>query len=112
MAAGGTAAAIIGKTSEQLNDAPGRPIHSLNVLAHDLKPALADGLVGDGKATGPEALRTYVEEPPALYRSPRVVTGAAPCCRWPLARAIIAAGPGDHRRWPGRSSPRGGTTCR
>ncbi len=92
LAAGGPAAAVDGKTSKQAHDAPGHPIHVLNVFAHDLKLALADWPVGDGKATGPEVLKAHLDELLALYPSLRVLTGGALFCQRPLARAIIDAG--------------------
>jgi len=85
-------AAVDGKTSKQARDAEGRPIHVLNVFAHELKLCLADWPVGDGKATEPEVLRAHLDELLAAYPGLRVLTGDALFCGRPLARAIVEAG--------------------
>jgi hypothetical protein len=85
-------AAVDGKTSKQARDAGGRPIHVLNVFAHDLKLALADWPVGDGEATESEVLKAHLDELFAAYPSLRVLTGDALFCQRSLARAIVGAG--------------------
>ncbi len=86
------AAAVDGKTSKQARGDDGRPIHVLNVFAHDLKLCLADWPVGDGKATEPEVLKAHLDELFAAYPGLRVLTGDALFCQRPLARAIVDAG--------------------
>jgi hypothetical protein len=84
-------AAVDGKTSKQARDGDGRPIHVLNVFAHDAKLCLADWPVGDGKATEPDVLRAHLAELVAAYPGLRTLTGDALFCQRPLARAIIDA---------------------
>lgn len=85
-------AAVDGKASKQARTADGRPLHMLNVFAHELKPCLADWPVGDGKATEPEVLKAHLDERFTAYPGLRVLTGDALFCQRPLAQAIIDAG--------------------
>ena len=92
LADAGLVAAVDGETSKQAGAADGRPLHVLNVFAHELKLCLADWPVGDGKATEPEVLRAHLDELLAAYPGLRVLTGDALFCQRPLARAIVGAG--------------------
>jgi hypothetical protein len=85
-------AAVDGKTSKQADDAPGDPIHVLNVFAHQAHVCLADWPVGDGQGTEPEVLKAHLDELFAEWPSLRVLTGDAAFCQRPLARAIVGAG--------------------
>ncbi|RUL86831.1 ISAs1 family transposase [Tautonia sociabilis] len=85
-------AAVDGKTSKQAHVAEGRPIHTLNVLAHGVKLALADWPVDGEKKTEPEVLKAHLDELFAAYPGLRVLTGDALFCQRPLARAIVEAG--------------------
>ncbi len=85
-------AAVDGKTSKQAHGDGGRPIHMLNVFAHEAKLVLAGWPVDGDKKTEPEVLKAHLDELFAAYPGLRVLTGDALFCQRPLARAIIDAG--------------------
>lgn len=85
-------AAVDGKTSKQSRDAGGGPLHVLNVFAHDLRVALAQWKVGDGKETEPEVLKAHLDELFAAYPALRPLTGDALFCQRPLAELIVRRG--------------------
>jgi hypothetical protein len=84
-------AAVDGKTSKQGHDAPGDPVHMLNVFAHDLGLCLAQYPVTGGKPTEPQALKAALAELTGRYPMLRLFTGDALFTQRPLARVIREA---------------------
>jgi hypothetical protein len=85
-------AAVDGKTSKQSRDAAGDPTHVLNVFAHDLKVCLAQGRVGDGKATEPDTLKAHLGALFDAYPALQLLTGDALFAQRPLAELLIQHG--------------------
>jgi hypothetical protein len=85
-------AAVDGKTSKQARNAEGDPLHCVNVFAYEVRLALADWPVGEGRSTEPDVLREHLDELLTAFPGLRILTGDAVYCQRPLARAIVEAG--------------------
>lgn len=83
--------AVDGKTSKQGHDADGKPIHMLNIFAHELGFCLAQFPVTAGKPTEPQALKHALKELLDHYPFIRLFTGDALFTQRPLAHVLLEA---------------------
>ena len=82
-------AAVDGKTSRQGLDPHGKPVHLLNVFAHDLKVVFGQWSVHEEKSNEPMVLRNHLSELLDNFPLLRLITADAMFAQRPLMEALL-----------------------
>jgi hypothetical protein len=81
-------AAVDGKTSKQMKDNDGNPLHMLNVFAHDIKVTLMEYDVKGDKTNEPGSLKKHIKALLSKYPLLKLLTGDAIFAQRPLLEAL------------------------